>query len=715
MAGKRASISIDVIADASKAKAGLKQAEQAAGSLQNQFKNVAKTAAAAFATQKIVGFAKSAVTAASDLSESMNAVAVTFGKASDGILELGENAAKAVGMSQKDFNAFAVQFAGFTKQIAGASGDVVAVTDDLTVRIADFASVMNLDIPRAAQIFQSSLAGSTEPIRAFGIDMSAAAVAAFAVEQGMVESAAAMTEADKVAARYALLMQETAQMSGDFANTSDGLANSQRILAAELENARSTIGEAMIPAIQGLMGAVRPVLEAFTALPKGMQQTIAIAGMAALGFKSLSTTVQGFGLAAKTANKLVGGLTVGLGAAVIAFNQYSQAKAEVAAAADRVRQALDAETGAVTDNTAAVITQQLKTGELGDAMEMLGLDYDLATQAIMGNADAQTEFIAQMKQAREDSVGLGDGLRSIFDGSMLAIDAARIVSREYEGMTNGFAAAQRETERLDDSQQNLASTTGHLEAEMNRFQTMADLSTQETTGLSDAVDELWSSTDRLYKGMFDLNPEFQKYLDTLDNEAAVRRLEEAVADYDDLLKDNTANEDDLAEAKQRVAERTRDVIEELGNVPAETQAKLMVAVQDDQLEDLIERTNRLKDALNLVSGQISTEMMNLESARSALSGLQQTGLVESRQIGAVNIPERAMAAGGIVTKPTIARLGEFGPEMVIPMSGGNARGGIGSTYNITVQAGVGDPGSIGQKVVETIKAFERRNGNGWRN
>ena len=715
MAGKRASISIDVIADASKAKAGLKQAEQAAGSLQNQFKNVAKTAAAAFATQKIVGFAKSAVTAASDLSESMNAVAVTFGRASDGILELGENAAKAVGMSQKDFNAFAVQFAGFTKQIAGASGDVVAVTDDLTVRIADFASVMNLDIPRAAQIFQSSLAGSTEPIRAFGIDMSAAAVAAFAVEQGMVESAAAMTEADKVAARYALLMQETAQMSGDFANTSDGLANSQRILAAELENARSTIGEAMIPAIQGLMGAVRPVLEAFTALPTGMQQTIAIAGMAALGFKSLSTTVQGFGLAAKNANKLVGGLTVGLGAAVIAFNHYAQAKAEVAAAADRVRQALDAETGAVTDNTAAVITQQLKTGELGDAMEMLGLDYNLATQAIMGNADAQTEFIAQMKQAREDSVGLGDGLRSIFDGSMLAIDAARIVSREYEGMTNGFAAAQRETERLDDSQQNLASTTGHLEAEMNRFQTMADLSTQETTALSDAVDELWSSTDRLYKGMFDLNPEFQKYLDTLDNEAAVRRLEEAVADYDELLKDNTAHEDDLAEAKQRVAERTRDVIEELGNVPAETQAKLMIAVQDDQLEDLIERTNRLKDALNLVSGQISTEMMNLESARGALSGLQQTGLVESRHIGAVNIPERAMAAGGIVTKPTVARLGEFGPEMVIPMSGGNARGGIGTTYNITVQAGVGDPGSIGQKVVETIKAFERRNGNGWRN
>lgn len=715
MPAKRAAISIDVIADASKAKAGLKQAEQAAGSLQNQFKNVAKTAAAAFATQKIVGFAKSAVTAASDLSESMNAVTVTFGKASDGILELGENAAKAVGMSQKDFNAFAVQFAGFTKQIAGASGDIVAVTDELTVRIADFASVMNLDIPRAAQIFQSSLAGSTEPIRAFGIDMSAAAVAAFAVEQGMVESAAAMTEADKVAARYALLMQETAQMSGDFAATSDGLANSQRILAAELENARSTIGEAMIPAIQGLMGVLRPVLEAFTALPKGMQQTIAVLGLSVLAFKSASTTIRGFGVSAKTANVSVGLLTSTISAGILILSQMQERKLLLAEAADRVTRALDAETGAVTENTRAMLLQDALTGDLGDALDRLGISAQLYTDAALGNVDAQKQVRDTMIETSMAQGGVIDGLKALFDDSMALGDATRIVTISMEGANQALQQNERDNRRLAAAQQEAQTNTGSLTAEMNRFQTMADLSTQETTGLSDAVDELWSSTDRLYKGMFDLNPEFQKYLDTLDNEAAVRRLEEAVADYDELLKDNTAHEDDLAEAKQRVAERTRDVIEELGNVPAETQAKLMIAVQDDQLEDLIERTNRLKDALNLVSGQISTEMMNLESARGALSGLQQTGLVESQQIGSVNIPERAMAAGGIVTKPTVARLGEFGPEMVIPMSGGNARGGFGTTYNITVQAGVGDPGSIGQKVVETIKAFERRNGNGWRN
>ena len=57
--------------------------------------------------------------------------------------------------------------------------------------------------------------------------------------------------------------------------------------------------------------------------------------------------------------------------------------------------------------------------------------------------------------------------------------------------------------------------------------------------------------------------------------------------------------------------------------------------------------------------------------------------------------------------------GEAGPEAVVPLD--QMRGGIGgATYNITVQAGVGDPGQIGQSVVEAITAYERRNGAGWR-
>lgn len=200
---------------------------------------------------------RNAVNAASDLEESINAVNVMFGDAAEGIKELGEVAATTVGLSARDFNQFAVQFGAFTSQIAGAEGDVVAVTDELTTRIADFASVMNLDVPEAAQVFQSSLAGETEPIRRFGIDLSAAAIGLHAVETGLVDSAKEMTESDKVMARYSKLMADTAAMSGDFANTSDGLANSQRILSARIDDTMSSLGEALLPVVTSVVGVVQ--------------------------------------------------------------------------------------------------------------------------------------------------------------------------------------------------------------------------------------------------------------------------------------------------------------------------------------------------------------------------------------------------------------------------------------------------------------------------
>ena len=76
-----------------------------------------------------------------------------------------------------------------------------------------------------------------------------------------------------------------------------------------------------------------------------------------------------------------------------------------------------------------------------------------------------------------------------------------------------------------------------------------------------------------------------------------------------------------------------------------------------------------------------------------------------------HIPE--LADGGIVTGPTLALIGEAGPEAVIPLDRAGGMGG-GSTYQITVNTGVGDAGQIGSEIVDAITAYERRNGSGWR-
>jgi len=71
-----------------------------------------------------------------------------------------------------------------------------------------------------------------------------------------------------------------------------------------------------------------------------------------------------------------------------------------------------------------------------------------------------------------------------------------------------------------------------------------------------------------------------------------------------------------------------------------------------------------------------------------------------------SVPEIPMlAAGGIVTSPTLAMIGERGPEAVIPLSGANAGGGMGgNTININVNGA--DP----QAVVDALRRYQRMNG-----
>ena len=66
----------------------------------------------------------------------------------------------------------------------------------------------------------------------------------------------------------------------------------------------------------------------------------------------------------------------------------------------------------------------------------------------------------------------------------------------------------------------------------------------------------------------------------------------------------------------------------------------------------------------------------------------------------------AMATGGIVTSPTMALIGESGPEAVIPL---NKAGGLG--MNITVNAGlISTPDQIGQDIIAAIQKAQRRSG-----
>jgi phage-related protein len=81
--------------------------------------------------------------------------------------------------------------------------------------------------------------------------------------------------------------------------------------------------------------------------------------------------------------------------------------------------------------------------------------------------------------------------------------------------------------------------------------------------------------------------------------------------------------------------------------------------------------------------------------------IPQLGGSTSPQPGRNSIPR--MADGGIVTSPTLALIGEAGPEAVVPLS---RMGQMSGPTNITVNVQGADP----QQVVNALERYVRQNG-----
>lgn len=186
---------------------------------------------------------------ASDLSETRSAIDQVFGKASAGIQKYAENANKQLGQTRQSALTAAQTFGVFGKA-AGLSGKpLVKFSTDLVGLSGDLASFFNADPSEVIEALGAGLRGEAEPLRRFGILMDDATLRAKALEMGIIKSTKdALEPQQKILASQALIFAQTGLAQGDFARTSGGLANQQRILQASLEDTQTRLGDALLPA-----------------------------------------------------------------------------------------------------------------------------------------------------------------------------------------------------------------------------------------------------------------------------------------------------------------------------------------------------------------------------------------------------------------------------------------------------------------------------------
>jgi hypothetical protein len=211
-----------------------------------------KIAAVAFAAAGAVAvkFGVDAVKSASDLAETVAKTGEIFGDSASDIEAFAETSAKALGQTKQQALDAASTFAVFGKSAGLAGDDLVKFSTDFTGLASDLASFNNTSPEEAINAIGSALRGEAEPLRRYGVLLNDATLRQAALELGIVNTTKnALTPQQKVLAAQAVIYQQTTTAQGDFARTSEGLANQQRILSAQLENVKTTIGTALLPIV----------------------------------------------------------------------------------------------------------------------------------------------------------------------------------------------------------------------------------------------------------------------------------------------------------------------------------------------------------------------------------------------------------------------------------------------------------------------------------
>ena len=287
---------------------------------------IAKAIGSAFVTKQIIEFGKAAIGVASDLNEVQNVVDTTFGDGSVKIDEWAKSAAEAFGESELQAKQFTSTLGAMFKSMGVGQADMEEMSMSLAGLAGDMASFYNLDPTEAFEKLRSGISGETEPLKQLGINMSVVNLEAFAMSEGITKSYQEMTQAEQATLRYQYIMSATADAQGDFANTSDSLANQQRILQLEIQTLEAEIGQDLMPVAQEMLSTAKDAIEWAIEHKDSLEKlTVAVIGVtgayklfkAALEAKELYDSVakgiKGI-TSALSGAEAAGGLTAALGA-----------------------------------------------------------------------------------------------------------------------------------------------------------------------------------------------------------------------------------------------------------------------------------------------------------------------------------------------------------------------------------------------------------------
>jgi len=535
--------------------------------------------------------------------ESAAAFEITFGGATQEVTRFVNQMAHAFGMTRAEMQ----QQMAVTGSIIQGMGFTSDAAAEMSVNImnlsGDLAAFMNIQegavVP--AQAITKALTGEREMLKSMGIVLRQVEIEQKAMNMTGKEAVKELTDQEKAAASLMLVEEKMGHIKGQLSREMQGAANQMRSLKAEFKEAKTEVGQALLPAFAELIPVVRDLIPSFKEVAGS------VANLVEVVVRAFQPVIEYMVQILSALMPIVDVLVQMFGTALTAA--FSAVFAILSNTVLPILEALSFVIQTVANSFGILTTAQ--EAELRSAETLEGVIFRL-NEAIEAGIPKQDAMNAAMAEA----AGLGideaeafdaatDAAYGFSDAKKVEIEALIASKRALkENIQAGNSAAYNSYIQAD-AVKDLDDEIKELEQDLiaNSYAQYAYARSQDefVNGTYEGADAIEEESDEIRKNTIEVNKNTQAKLDALSiqNEAvtALMNLVTAVTNANEIVKRQQVEEDKLNQlyrerakimeiinAEQGVGEQQTEV--ELAQIAALRKQEEMLLTQQQKGLDL---------------------------------------------------------------------------------------------------------------------------------
>ena len=205
----------------------------------------------------MLAFGAASIKMAIDVEEAENLISVSFKEMTQSVIDWSQKLQKELGLNANTLRRQAGLLNLLTKSMGLTTEQAFRLSTSITEIAVHVASLRNERLELTLEKMRSGLLGMSRPLKDIGINVDENAIGNLLYKEGIDATAESMTQAQKIMARYILILQAAEEDTGDLARTADATQNVFRVFMEQVKLLMEQMGGKLLPIVNAVAISMR--------------------------------------------------------------------------------------------------------------------------------------------------------------------------------------------------------------------------------------------------------------------------------------------------------------------------------------------------------------------------------------------------------------------------------------------------------------------------